>query len=90
VIVVVLAALVVNARMLLYSAALAPHTADWPTRWRWAGAYFLADPVYALATTRFAGPSGTAQPRDRYRYYLTVLSGDRRVHPGGRGSTFRR
>jgi len=72
VIVVVLAALVVNARMLLYSAALAPHTADWPTRWRWAGAYFLADPVYALATTRFEGPSGTAHARDRFRYYLSV------------------
>jgi predicted branched-subunit amino acid permease len=72
VIVVVLAALVVNARMLLYSAALAPHTADWPARWRWAGAYFLADPVYALAPTRFEGPSGTAHPRDRFRYYLSV------------------
>jgi predicted branched-subunit amino acid permease len=72
VIVVVLAALVVNARMLLYSAALAPHTVDWPARWRWAGAYFLADPVYALATTRFAGPSGTAHARDRFRYYLSV------------------
>ena len=71
-IVVVLAALVVNARMLLYSAALAPHTADWPTRWRWASAYFLADPVYALATTRFEGPSGTAHARDRFRYYLSV------------------
>ena len=71
-IVVVLAALVVNARMLLYGAALAPHTADWPARWRWAGAYFLADPVYALATTRFEGPSAAAHPRDRFGYYLTV------------------
>jgi len=32
--VVVLGALVVNARMLLYSAALAPYTAAWPGRWR--------------------------------------------------------
>ena len=53
---VVLGALVVNARMLLYSAALAPHTAEWPARWRWLGAYLLADPVYALAITRFTGP----------------------------------
>jgi len=32
--VVVLGALVVNARMLLYGAALAPYTAAWPGRWR--------------------------------------------------------
>jgi predicted branched-subunit amino acid permease len=68
---VVLAALVVNARMLLYSAALAPHTAGWPSRWRWLGAYLLADPVYALAITRFAGPDADT-PRDRLRYYLGV------------------
>ena len=56
-----LGALVVNARMLLYSAALAPHTAGWPARWRWLGAYLLADPVYALAITRFTGPTRTAR-----------------------------
>ena len=70
-VVVVLAALVVNARMLLYSAALAPHTAAWPARRRWLGAYLLADPVYALANNRFHGPHrGSA--RDRWRYHLTV------------------
>jgi predicted branched-subunit amino acid permease len=50
--VVVLGALVVNARMLLYGAALAPYTAAWPGRWRWLGAYLLIDPVYALAVNR--------------------------------------
>ena len=55
-VVVVLAALIVNARMLLYGAALAPHAAAWPTRWRWPGAYLLADPVYALAAARFGRP----------------------------------
>jgi branched chain amino acid efflux pump len=68
---VVLAALVVNARMLLYSAALAPHTAAWPARYRWLGAYFLADPVYALAITRFTGPEAD-DPGGRLRYYLGV------------------
>jgi predicted branched-subunit amino acid permease len=68
---VVLGALVVNARLLLYSAALAPHTAAWPTRWRWLAAYFLADPVYALAITRFAGTDADG-PRERLRYYVTV------------------
>jgi len=68
--VVVLGALVVNARTLLYG-ALAPYTAAWPGRWRWLGAYLLIDPVYALAASRFQEPdSGTA--RDRLRYYLAV------------------
>jgi branched chain amino acid efflux pump len=72
VVVVVLGALVVNARMLLYSAALAPHTAEWPVRWRWLGAYLLADPVYALAINRFHGPDGGGSPGDRLRYYMAL------------------
>lgn len=68
----VLAALVVNARFLLYSAALAPHVADWPRRGRWAAAYLLADPVYALAATRFAAPGGGGPPRERMAYYVGV------------------
>jgi branched chain amino acid efflux pump len=68
---VVLGALVVNARMLLYSAALAPHTAGWRAGWRWLGAYLLADPVYALAITRFTG-THTDGPRERLRYFFTV------------------
>jgi predicted branched-subunit amino acid permease len=71
VVLVVLGALVVNARMLLYSAALAPHSAAWPAHRRWLSAYFLADPVYALAITRFTGPDAGG-PRERFRYYLTV------------------
>lgn len=69
--VVVLGALVVNARMLLYGAALAPHIAEWPARWRWLCAYLLADPVYALAITRYTGPDAGG-PRERLRYYLGV------------------
>jgi predicted branched-subunit amino acid permease len=71
VVVVVLAALVVNARMLLYSAALAPHTADWPARKRWTAAYLLADPVYALAIARFERSDGGGSARDRFRYFMT-------------------
>jgi predicted branched-subunit amino acid permease len=70
VVVVVLAALVVNARMLLYSAALAPHTADWSARRRLAAAYLLADPVYALAMARFEQADRGGGARDRFRYYL--------------------
>jgi predicted branched-subunit amino acid permease len=70
--VVVLATLVVNARFLLYSAALAPHVAEWSRRSRWAGAYLLADPVYALAAARFAGPGNGGGPRERLAYYVGV------------------
>lgn len=69
--VVVLAVLVVNARFLLYGASLAPFAARWPRRWRWAGAYLLADPVYALAARRFAGPDA-GRSGDRLAYYAAV------------------
>jgi predicted branched-subunit amino acid permease len=69
---VVLAALVVNARMLLYSASLAPFAAEWPRRWRWAGAYVLVDPTYALAMGRFGKPDRGGAARDRLSYYLAV------------------
>jgi predicted branched-subunit amino acid permease len=70
--VVILGALVVNARMLLYSASLAPHARSWRGRWRWAGGYLLADPVYALALGRFGRPDGGGEARDRLAYYLAV------------------
>lgn len=70
--VVILAALVVNARMLLYSASLAPHAAAWPTRWRWMGSYLLADPVYGLTIGRFGQLDHGGTARDRLRYYLGV------------------
>ncbi len=44
------AALVVNARHLMYSAALAPVFQPQPTWFRWAGPYVLIDQVFALAT----------------------------------------
>ncbi|QJY47439.1 AzlC family ABC transporter permease [Pseudonocardia broussonetiae] len=71
-VVTVSAVLVVNARFLLYGAALAPHVADWPRRTRWAAAHLLADPVYALVAARFAGPAGSGPPRERRAYYAGV------------------
>ncbi|WP_433502204.1 AzlC family ABC transporter permease [Pseudonocardia halophobica] len=69
---VVAAALVVNARMLLYGASLAPYAAEWPRRWRWIGGYLMTDPVYALAVGRFRAPDGGGGTRERLVYYLTV------------------
>jgi predicted branched-subunit amino acid permease len=67
--VVVAGALVVNSRMLLYSASLAPHVRSWPGRRRWAAAYLLADPVFALAVGRFRS-GGT--DRERLSYYFAA------------------
>jgi 4-azaleucine resistance transporter AzlC len=46
----VTAALVVNARHLMYSAALAPTFQRQPTWFRWVGPYFLIDQAFALAS----------------------------------------
>ncbi|RTL69831.1 MAG: branched-chain amino acid ABC transporter permease [Pseudonocardiaceae bacterium] len=70
VVLIVLSALVVNSRMLLYSASLAQHATGWSRRSRWAGAYLLADPVYALALGRFTKPDGGGDARLRLAYYL--------------------
>lgn len=70
---------VINARHLLYSAALAPHLADWSTPQRMGAAFLLADPVYALAAARFDGPDGGGGVRERRTFYfaagLTCLVG---------------
>jgi 4-azaleucine resistance transporter AzlC len=69
--IVVLTALVVNSRHLLYSASLAPHTQRWSRRSRGFSAYFLADPVYALAIARF-GTREHEDGRTRLRYFLAM------------------
>lgn len=51
--VVVLTAVVVNLRYLMYSASIAPHFRALPARWRWLLAYFLVDVNYALAVDRY-------------------------------------
>jgi predicted branched-subunit amino acid permease len=53
--VVVLTALVVNLRYLMYSASLATHFEDLSTRWKLVVAYFLLDVTYALSIARFDG-----------------------------------
>jgi predicted branched-subunit amino acid permease len=76
---VVVTVAVINARHLLYSAALAPHLADWSTPQRMGAAFLLADPVYALAAARFDVPGGGGSARERRGFYfaagLTCLVG---------------
>lgn len=52
---VVLTALLINLRMVMYSASLAPHFAPLPLRWRLPMAYLLTDQAYALSIQRLLG-----------------------------------
>jgi predicted branched-subunit amino acid permease len=70
--IVVLSVLVVNARHLLYSASLEPHWAHWSRGQRMAGAFFLADPVYALAISRFERDQGPGTKSEQLYYYFTT------------------
>jgi predicted branched-subunit amino acid permease len=69
---VVVAALVVNSRHLLYSASIAPHMRGWSPRSRALAAYFLADPVYALAIGRFE--SRDDPPTARQTYFFAMAT----------------
>lgn len=67
---VVVTVLVVNLRMMMYSASIAPDLLEEPRRWRALEAYLLVDQVYALSVTRFE-----RQPETNKRwYYLGVVA----------------
>ena len=51
--IVVLTVLVVNLRMMMYSAACAPYFRQTPRLRKWLFAYLLTDHVFAMLTTRF-------------------------------------
>lgn len=61
------AALVVNARHLMYSAAMAPKFQEQPRWMRWLGPYLLIDQSFALAALRLED-----EPRVFRTYYLAV------------------
>ena len=63
------AAWTINLRMLLYSASLAPHTADWPRRHRLFAAYLLTDQAYAVSITRWSAAEPDPEEH-RVAYYL--------------------
>ena len=69
---IVLAVFIVNSRHLLYSASLEPHLSDWSRGQRLAGAFFLSDPTYALAITRFQRPGGGGSKNEQLGYYFAV------------------
>ena len=63
----VTAAIVVNARHLMYSAALAPKFQEQPRWLRWVGPYLLFDQLFALSSLRLED-----DPKAFRTYYLTV------------------
>jgi 4-azaleucine resistance transporter AzlC len=68
--VIVLTVLVVNLRMTLYSASLAPHFRRLPIGWKSLLSYLLTDQAYAATITRF--DDGETEEPDKRWYYLGV------------------
>ncbi len=65
--VVVVTAVVINLRMVMYSASIAPYFREFAPRWKAPLAYVLTDQAYALSIARFR----RGDP-DRRAYYLGV------------------
>jgi 4-azaleucine resistance transporter AzlC len=68
--VIVLTVLVINLRMTLYSASLAPHFRLLPAGWKGLLSYLLTDQAYAATITRF--DEGRTEEPDKRWYYLGV------------------
>jgi 4-azaleucine resistance transporter AzlC len=67
--VVVATALIINVRLVLYSAAMAPHWRGTPRWWRACAAYLLIDPSFAVGIDRYA------RSGDRERAHAYYLGG---------------
>ena len=64
---VMLAALVINSRHVMYGAALAPRFRDQPTWFKWLGPFLLIAQVFALVTVRHLDDAHRFR-----RYYMTI------------------
>lgn len=70
--VIVLTALVINLRYLMYSASLAPYLHHLPRRWTWPLAYLLADQAYVISILRYS--AGELQRFDHYFFAGSALN----------------
>jgi len=61
------AAVVVSLRLVMYSAALAPHLAHLDRRWRALIAFVMTDQSFAMTVARFGEPGDRSE---RHRYFL--------------------
>jgi predicted branched-subunit amino acid permease len=67
----VVTVLVINLRMMMYSASLSPWLADEPLARRGFAAYVLTDQAYAVSLARYTDPDATDLPAsDRLPFYL--------------------
>jgi predicted branched-subunit amino acid permease len=73
VLVAAISALVVNIRLTLYSATIAPHWRGTPTRARLVAAATIVDPTWLLASQRFARDNDSASGRRFYAGASTVM-----------------
>jgi len=69
-VVVVATAVVINTRMLMYSASIAPHFQAYALRLRGLAAYVLTDQAYAASIAEYRTNDG----RDRIRYYMGIAA----------------
>lgn len=68
--VVVVTAAVINLRMMMYSASIAPHFRSVSARWKAVLSYLLTDQAYALSLTRY----GEDDEIDRKWFYLGIAA----------------
>jgi 4-azaleucine resistance transporter AzlC len=77
-VVVVLTAVVINLRMAMYSASIAPHFQSLRRRWEMVCSYLLTDVSYALAVTEFSEDESTRADGDAgtsHRWYYLGVAG---------------
>jgi len=67
VVVTIMAAAIVSLRLLMYSAAIAPHLAHLSPRWKALLAFLMTDQSFAMTVTRFSEPGDV---RHRHWYFL--------------------
>jgi len=63
---------VINLRMLMYSASIAPHFRPFGPRVKAVCSYVLTDQAYALSVARYAGADADLDPAARRGYYLAA------------------
>ena len=66
ILVVIVTAVIINLRMFMYSASIAPYFKDFAAKWKAGLAYVLTDQAYALSIARFE----TDEAVSRREYYL--------------------
>ncbi len=70
--VILVTALLINLRMVMYSTSLAPYFGGLSFRRKSVVAYLLTDQAYALGVTRFYGKSDKQDLRWRFDYYMGI------------------